>query len=130
MGGYGAAITQYFDASGEWTLKQAHNDYLELFASGGLFGFTLGAWFIASFVRMAQERLRLADSFRLSASCGALAGLFGAAIHSFVDFGLHITANALIFTALVAIATAQIGSSEQRAGREAEGPAPARPHHP
>jgi hypothetical protein len=34
--------------------------------------------------------------------------LFGAAVHSLVDFGLHITINALVFAALTGIATLEL----------------------
>jgi hypothetical protein len=39
---------------------------------------------------------------------GALIGIFGVAVHSLVDFGLHVTINALVLTALVVIATARV----------------------
>jgi O-antigen ligase len=105
MGGYWTAIPQYHDASGEFTPQRAHNDYLELLASGGLIGMALGAWFAYVFIRSALRRLRSPDRFRRAASFGALIGLSGVAVHSFVDFGLHITINAVLFIALVVIAT-------------------------
>lgn len=106
FGGYWVAIPEYHDASGELTPQQAHNDYLELLASGGVVGLTLGVWFIIAFIRHALLRLRSSDSFRRAACFGALAGILGVAVHSLVDFGLHVTINTLTFTALVAIATA------------------------
>jgi len=106
FGGYWAAIPAYRDASGEWTPEQAHNDYLELLASGGLIGVAIGTWFIAVLIRRARKRLHATDSYRRATCVGALAGLFGAAVHSLFDYGLHITINALVFTVLVAIAVA------------------------
>lgn len=106
IGGYWTAIPQYHNASGRMTPQQAHNDYLELLASGGVIGVLLGVWFIFLFVRFARVALRSADPFRRAACFGALAGLFGISIHSLVDFGLHIPINALICLMLVAIATA------------------------
>jgi O-antigen ligase len=104
--GYWAAIPAYHNASGQSTPQQAHNDYLEVLASGGIFGAAIMAWFVIVLIRRALKRLRSPDSFRRAACFGALCGLFGVGIHSFFDFGLHITINALIFTALVVIATA------------------------
>ena len=115
FGGYWIGITKYHDASGEFTPQEAHNDYLELPASGGLIGCALVAWFIVVFVKTARRRLRSTDSYRRAACLGALAGIFGAAVHSFVDFGLHITVNALIFCVLIVIATARFDGQASRA---------------
>lgn len=103
FGGYWIGITRYHQASGEITPQQAHNDYLELMASGGLVGCALVGWFLVGFVRSARRRLGSVPSFYRAACLGAMTGIFGAAIHSFVDFGLHITINALVFCVLIAI---------------------------
>nr|MBA3442541.1 O-antigen ligase family protein [Pyrinomonadaceae bacterium] len=105
FGAYQTAIPRYHDSSGKWTPQQAHNDYLELLASGGVIGAVLVAWVIFAFVRQARAPLRASDPFRRAACFGALTGLFAVVLHSLVDFGLHITINALICTALVVIAT-------------------------
>lgn len=108
MGGYWAAISQYHDASGEYTPQQAHNDYLELLASGGIIGSALLLVFSFLLLRRARITFRSTDAFRRAATLGALAGLFGVAVHSLFDFGLHMTANAALFVALVVIATARV----------------------
>ena len=113
MGGYWTAIPQYHDASGEFTPQRAHNDYLELVASGGLIGMALGVWFVYALIRGAHKRLRSPDRFRRAASFGALVGFSGVAVHSFVDFGLHITINAVVFIALVVIATVKVRKDKQ-----------------
>ena len=105
FGGYAAAITKYHDGSGELRPRQAHNDYLDLLACGGVVGFALVAWFVVVFIKQARERLRSADSFRRAACLGAFTGIFGVAVHSLVEFGLHITAIALVFTSILVIAT-------------------------
>ena len=107
FGGYWIAISGYHDASGETTPQEAHNDYLELLASGGIIGVAIGIWFAFALIKTAKDKLaRLrtnADSFDRAATLGALAGILTVAIHSLVDFGLHITINAVVFTALVAL---------------------------
>ncbi len=108
MAGYWTAIPQYHDASGEFTPQRAHNDYLELLASGGLIGLLLGAWFIVVFAKAARRQLRTTDSFRRAASFAALVGIVGVSVHSFVDFGLHITVNAVLLIVLVVIATVDL----------------------
>jgi O-antigen ligase len=113
MGGYWAAIPERHDASGEYTPQQAHNDYLELLASGGLVGFALLLWFVFALLRRARSVARVGgDPFRRAALYGALAGLFGIAVHSLFDFGLHLTANAALFVALVVVATADVQPAE------------------
>jgi O-antigen ligase len=114
LGGYWAAIPRYHDASGEYTPQQAHNDYLELLASGGLVGTALFSWFVYTLLRRAREVLRGADRFRRAAAIGALAGLFGVAVHSLFDFGLHLTINAALFVALVAVATADVKAEDEK----------------
>ena len=115
FGAYRAAITAHHDASGEMSLEQAHNDYLELPASGGIIGVGLVAWFAFAFFKRALLPLRATDPARRAACAGALGGVCAVATHSLFDFGLHVTANAALFAALVAVAT--IGSrAEQRRG--------------
>ena len=103
FGAYWIAITRYHHASGEITPQQAHNDYLELMASGGLIASALVLWFVVILVKSARRRLALSGGAYRAACLGALTGIFGAAVHSFVDFGLHITINALVFCVLIAI---------------------------
>lgn len=105
MGGFAAAIPAYHDASGSLTPQEAHSEYLELLASGGIIGGLLGSWFVFLVFRRTGANLRSRSRFRLSACYGAALGLVGVAVHSLFDFGLHMMANALIFMALVVIAT-------------------------
>lgn len=103
FGGYWIAITKYHAASGEATPQEAHNDYLELLASGGVIGVAIGIWFAVALVRAARHKLRTTDAYGRAVTLGALAGILTVAVHSLVDFGLHITINALVFTVLIAI---------------------------
>jgi O-antigen ligase/Flp pilus assembly protein TadD len=108
FGGYSLAIHRYYDASGIALPQQAHNDYLELLASGGFIAAVAAALFGGLFIRRARECLRSDDALRRVACRGALTGLCGVALHSFVDFGLHIMVNALVFTVLIVIAAANV----------------------
>ncbi len=105
LGGYWAAIPTYHEASGLQTPQEAHNDYLELLASGGLIGLAIGSWFLFVVFRRIRDNLQSASPFRRAACFGALLGIIGVAVHSLFDFGLHLIANALMFAALVMIAT-------------------------
>jgi O-antigen ligase len=111
FGGYWIAITRYHNGSGELVPQQAHNDYLELWASGGLIGVALFVWFVVIVVRQSLRQRKSHDRFRSAVALGALTGLFGVAVHSLFDFGLHVTGNALICLALVALATRQVDNA-------------------
>jgi O-antigen ligase len=113
FGAYGVAITRFHNASGKWVPEAAHNDYLELLSAGGLIGTALVIWFLVSFMNRARKQLLSADAFRRAACLAALTGLLGVMVHSVVDFGLHVTANAVVFLALVVIATKELPATEQ-----------------
>jgi O-antigen ligase len=107
MNGYWTAIPAFHDASGSMTAQEAHNDYLELLASGGLVGVAIGVWFAVIVFKRTRGNLRSPNRFRRAACFGAAIGITGVAVHSLVDFGLHTIVNALVFTTLIAIATSQ-----------------------
>jgi O-antigen ligase len=112
FGGYWTAIPQYHAASGRMTPQQAHNDYLELLASGGIIGVLIFVWAVFLFIKYARPCLRAKEPFRRAACLGAITGLFGISIHSLVDFGLHIPINTLICLALISIAIAEVPVAE------------------
>lgn len=105
--GYATAIPKYHLASGESTPQEAHNDYLELLASGGLIGLAIGIWFVANLLRAWRGALPRGPTANVrylrAAKLSAIAGILTVGIHSLVDFGLHIPANAFLFTALISI---------------------------
>lgn len=108
LGGYWIAITAYHDASGTLTPQEAHNDYLELLASGGVVGFGIGVWFVLTVLLSIRKNLWSNTGFVHAVRIGALLGLAGVAVHSLLDFGLHLMGNAVVFVTLVMLATATI----------------------
>lgn len=104
FGGYWIAVTAYHDASGNMTPQEAHNEYLELLSSGGLIGLAIGVWFAVMVVRKIPLKVITNDAVRF----GAVVGIAGVAVHSLVDFGLHLMSNALVFMVLIMLATASI----------------------
>lgn len=101
FGGYWVAISQYHRASGETTPQQAHNDYLELMASGGIIGVAIALWFALVFAQIARRAVNKKNQLG-SAAVGAIVGLITVAIHSLVDFGLHVPINAMVLVTLIA----------------------------
>lgn len=116
FGAYNTAITQYHAASGEYAIGEAHNDYLELMASGGIVAVGLVAFWFVALSKDALRAWRSTDAFRHAACVGAIAGVLSVAVHSLVEFGLHVTANACVFTALIVIATLR-GRVEKQGGQ-------------
>ncbi|MDQ5846581.1 MAG: O-antigen ligase family protein [Acidobacteriota bacterium] len=107
MGAYWASVPTFHDGSGQMTPQEAHNDYLEVIASGGIVGLAILVWFVIVVLRKTRENLRASHRFRRAACFGAAIGITGMAVHSLVDFGLHAMINALIFIALVVMVTAK-----------------------
>jgi O-antigen ligase len=108
LGAYWIGITAYHDASGVLVPQEAHNDYLELLASGGVIGFALGVWFLVSVVKAARKNPWSNPGFVRAARVGAFLGIAGVAVHSLLDFGLHLMGNAVVFLTLIMMVTARI----------------------
>ena len=120
MGGYWTAFPAYHDASGTMTPQQAHNDYLELIASGGVIALALFVWFAVLVLRRARVNLRAESGFRRAACFAALIAITGVAIHSLVDFGLHRIVNAMIFMVLIVCVTGYLEAEPEFVGIEDE----------
>jgi len=105
LGSFGVIYTQYDSWNGVYRLEQAHNDYLQTLSDGGIVGGILGITFIFILFRKGFFRRESEDKFRQGVVTGALAGCFAVLVHSFFDFTLHTTSNALLFLVLAALAT-------------------------
>jgi O-antigen ligase len=105
LGAFSVVYTGYDSRNGRYRLEQAHNDYLQVLADGGIIGGALGLFFIISLFRMGFARRESGDDFRRGVATGALAGCFAVLVHSFFDFTLHTPSNALLFLVLAAMAT-------------------------
>ena len=117
MGGYWVAIPSYHHASGTLVPQEAHNDYLELLASGGIVGAAIGVWFGAVLFKRTRSSLRSPSRFRRAASFGAVLAIVGVGVHSLFDFGLHMIVNALVFIALIVIATTVLNDESKAMSR-------------
>jgi O-antigen ligase len=86
---------------------RAHNDYLELLATGGLVGAALMAVAMASLVRrlLLVQRSGRSTAER-AAALAALGALAAVGLHELFDFGLSVPANLVACAVLVAAAAA------------------------
>ena len=105
LGAYQFAYPRYDQSSGIFRTEQSHNDYLQILADTGIVGgLALLAFVVLLFAR-SFAAMQTRDLVQRAISLGALAGCFGIAVHSFVEFNLQVTSNAQIFLALAALAT-------------------------
>lgn len=118
FGGYWTAVSLYHKGSGGSVPQQAHNDYLELLASGGIVGAALVAFFLFLLVKGSLPRLREGSPFARAARLGALTGLCGVCVHSLVEFGLHVPSNAFAAVVLCAVAAARLKNSQKTSPSE------------
>lgn len=105
LGAYGVIYTRYDTRNGLYRLEQAHNDYLQVLSDGGIIGAVLALSFVALLFWKAISRARSRDDFRRGLALAAMSGCFAVLVHSFFDFTLHTTSNALLFLVLAALAT-------------------------
>jgi O-antigen ligase len=103
FGAYFLAIPEYQVGSGRIKVEQAHNDYLDLAANGGVIAVGLVGWFLAMGIWRARSSLGSDDAYRRAAALGAAAGILSVLAHSLVDFGLQVTGIGVVFSALVVI---------------------------
>lgn len=111
FGAFDTAITPYHVGTGRWTPQQAHNDYLELLAGCGVIGSVLGVLYLIGILKFAYKQLHSEYPYRSAVCLGALTGLFAIALHSLVDFGLHIMINAIVCMALFVIVIANFDNN-------------------
>jgi O-antigen ligase len=105
LGAYGVIYTHYDTRNGLYRLEQAHNDYLQVLSDGGVLGGAIAFAFVAILFYRGFVRAKSRDNFRRGVALGALGGCFAVLVHSFFDFTLHTTSNALLFLVLAALAT-------------------------
>lgn len=82
---------------------QAHQDYLQFISEIGVFFIPLLCWMLYALFRSGFKGLHSRSRQKWGVTLGAMTGIFAILIHSFVDFNLHIPANAILFTVLAAI---------------------------
>ena len=105
LGAFGVIYTRYDSRNGLFRLEQAHNDYLQVLSDAGIIGAVLALSFVVLLFWMAISRARSRDDFRRGVALAALSGCFAVLVHSFFDFTLHTTSNALLFLVMAALAT-------------------------
>ncbi len=103
---------------------RAHNDYLNLLADWGAVGgiivlagmvaFGAGLRKTWKYVRPSENDFGRGMSNRFAFFLGASAGLLALAVHSVVDFNLHIPANAILGVTLLALLSSNLRFATER----------------
>jgi hypothetical protein len=103
LGTFESTMAFYQQADRSVFFNQAHSEYLQLAAEGGVPLIVAGAGVVAAFVRLAASRLREDLTGMFWVRAGAAAGLTAVALQSVWENGLRIPANALLAAILAAI---------------------------
>jgi O-antigen ligase len=103
---FGVAFTQHDTWNGTFRVEQAHNEYLQILAEGGILGLVAVLSFVAMFLRLGIMNVRnTVDPFLRTCAIGAFGGCVAVLLHSTVDFPLRTPSNAFVFLLLVTVAT-------------------------
>lgn len=106
---YGTAMLLYQRVLPAEHLAQAHNDYLELIADGGMAVCIPILFAIGAFILELRRRVTPGIGSIYWIRAGAMVGIVAIALQSFVDFSLHMPGNAVTFVVLCGIALASVG---------------------
>jgi O-antigen ligase len=110
---FGVAYTRHDTWTGLFRVEQAHNEYLQILAEGGILGFACLVAFIYLLFRKSLRTIADGTGIAREASIGALAGCFGILIHSFFDFPLRTPSNGFFFLLLCSIAVFRNSSNRK-----------------
>jgi O-antigen ligase len=121
---YDYRFREYRPENVQMSPDRAHNDYLNLLADWGAVGgiivlagmVTFGAGLRKTwkYVRPSENDFGRGMSNRFAFFLGASAGLFALAVHSVVDFNLHIPANAILGVTLLALLSSNLRFATDR----------------
>jgi O-antigen ligase/Flp pilus assembly protein TadD len=93
------------------SVRETHNDYLELLIGGGVAGFGLLAWFFAALGRRLYLGLRALPPDVLAIAAALLSSLTAMGFQELFDFNLQIPANAILFVIVLAMVTRLIATA-------------------
>ena len=117
LGVFPEIYPQFSTLSTNLQVGMAHNDYLQFLVEAGALGFVAVLWFLLTLFRSALKKLKhWPPDTNTAVILGAVLGITGILVHSFVDFNLQIPANAALFYVLCTVA-----ATERRIGRHHHG---------
>ena len=105
IGTYGTAMLRYQETRRGTLFNQAHNEYLQLVAEGGLLLTLAAAGVVWAWLRSARRQMTGKGDGLLWMRLGAAAGICGIAVQSLFETGLRMPANALLLAVFAAMVT-------------------------
>jgi O-antigen ligase len=118
---FGVAYSRYDTSAGQLRVEQAHNDYLQILADGGLIAFACVVGFIYLLVKKSLSKIKSAGrDFPRGAAIGAFAGCVAVLVHSAFDFPLRTYANAFVFLTLAVIAVLPVSTRSKNQRKSAD----------
>ena len=107
LGSFRTAMLVYQKSDRTFFFNQAHNQYLQFAAEGGVLLLIPLAWATLAFAAIVTRHLRTDASAMFWIRAGAAAGVIAALVQSLWETGLRLPANALLFAVICAIAVHQ-----------------------
>ncbi len=108
IGTFAAVFPRYHPPDFRLRDVYAHNDYLHMISETGIFVLPFIFCVIFNTLRSGITTfLRTKSRFKQGIALGTVAGIVAILIHSFVDFNLHIPANAILFIVLGSLVQVQ-----------------------
>lgn len=101
---YGVTTLFYQTSVPEYHLREAHNDYLQLAAEGGLLLGVPILWTIAAVGREIRRQFAASTGSSYWIRLGAVTGLIAIALQSTVEFSLQMPGNAALCAVLAGVA--------------------------
>jgi len=112
MGGYESCFLRYKTVAPMATVDYAHNDYLQVLAELGIFGFCAGLIFVMRIVQRTARAAAYASSIdQQYIAIACLASIIAILLHSFVDFNMYVPANGMAFAWVAGIAGPAVSRS-------------------
>lgn len=118
LGSWEEAVASFLPADlADVRWNRAHNDYLELLATGGVVGALLVTVAMVAWVRAVTRRLGEArPSVERAAAQAALGAALAVGVHELFDFGLGLPANAVAFLTLAGVGAAGLSPAPASGG--------------
>jgi O-antigen ligase len=108
LGTFPVVYPQFRSFYTNFSINQAHNDYLQLLVEMGLLGFGTMLWFLVTLYTRAIKKIgHWTSEISGAVTLACMLGLSGILVHSAVDFNLQIPANAALFYVLCTIAASE-----------------------